>query len=101
MGKRWVLTVFSREERLSLQHLGENATCAPDVDLDIVLLPCKHNLGRAVVSCRDISSHLRILNSSKSKIANLQIAVLVHEDVAGFEITMNNTGAMYIFEASL
>lgn len=45
-----LLTVLAREERLAFEHFGENAPRAPDVDCDIVLLPCEHNFRRSVVS---------------------------------------------------
>lgn len=46
-----VHVVLAREQRLALQHLSKDAPRAPDVDLDIVLLPCEHDFGGAVVSC--------------------------------------------------
>lgn len=46
-----VHVVLAREQGLALQHLGKDASSTPDIDLDIVLLPCEHDLGGAVVSC--------------------------------------------------
>jgi hypothetical protein len=84
--------VLSWEKRLALEHLSEDAAGAPDVDLDVVLLPRKHNLRRAVVSRRDIAGHLRILNASEAKIADLQVAILVDENVAGLQISVDDAG---------
>lgn len=39
---------------------------------DVVFLPGEHDLWGAVVSCRNISCHLRILNTGQTKIANLR-----------------------------
>ena len=41
--------VFAWEQRFPLQHFGEDAASAPDVDLDIILLPGKHDLWGTVV----------------------------------------------------
>lgn len=42
--------IFARKQRFALQHLGEDASRAPNVHLDVVLLPCEHDLRRTVVS---------------------------------------------------
>lgn len=90
--------IFSREQRLPLKHLGENTSCAPYVNLDVVLLPCEHDFRGAVVSCRHVACHLRVLDSGKAKVAYFQVAVLVYKDVAGLQVTVNDTGGMHIFE---
>ena len=92
--------VLAGEQRFALEHFCEDTACAPDIDLDVVFLPCKHDLRRSIVSCRHIARHLRILDSCKTKVANLQVAVLVHEDVAGLEVAMYYTGRMNVFQAS-
>jgi hypothetical protein len=43
-------TVLPREEGLALEHLGENASRAPNVDRDIILLPREHDLGGPIIS---------------------------------------------------
>lgn len=89
--------ILSREQWLALQHLGEDTTRTPDINLDIILLPCEHNLRRSVVSRGNVSGHLRILDSCKTEVADLQVTILIYENVAGFEITMNNTCRVDIF----
>lgn len=42
--------VLSREERLALEHLGEDTACAPDIHLHVVLLPGEHDLWGSVVA---------------------------------------------------
>jgi hypothetical protein len=96
-----VHVVFSGEQRLALEHLSENASCTPDVHLDVVLLPREHNLGRTVVTGRDVTRHLGVLYTGQAEIADFQIAVLVDEDVAGLEVTVNNTGGVDVFQATL
>ncbi len=71
VGKRSVLTVLAREERLALEHLCEDASCAPDVDCDVVLLPCEHDLGCAVVAGGDVAGHLGVLQTGEAEVADL------------------------------
>jgi hypothetical protein len=78
------------EKRLAFQHLCEDTSSTPDINLDIVLLPCEHNLRGSVVSRGDISSHLGILDTGQTEVADLQIAVFVDQDIAGFEVAMDN-----------
>jgi hypothetical protein len=89
--------VLSGEQRLSLEHFREDAARAPDVHLDIVLLPREHDLRCSVVPCGDIAGHLGVLYTGESEIANLEIAVLVDEDVTGLQITMDDTGRVHVF----
>lgn len=96
-----VHVVLAGEQGLALEHLGKDAASAPDIDLDVVFLPGEHDFGGSVVSRRDITSHLRVLNSGKTEIANLEIAVLVDEDVAGLEITMDDTGRVDVLQTPL
>ena len=93
--------VLAGEEGLALEHLGENAAGTPDIDLDVVLLPGEHYLGGAVVTSGNIAGHLRILDTSKSKIADLQIAVLVDENVTRLQVAVDDTGGVDVFEATL
>lgn len=93
--------ILSREERFSLQHLGEDAACAPDVDLHVVLLPGEHDLGGAVISRGHIAGHLRVLDSGQTEIADLQVAVFINEDVAGLQVSVDHTGGVDIFQSTL
>jgi hypothetical protein len=83
--------IFAREERLALEHLGKNTAYTPDVNLNVVLLPCEHNFRRPVVSRGNISGHLWVLDTRETEIANLKIAILVDENVTGFEVTVDDT----------
>src|SRR4051812_44290410 len=84
--------VLSGKQGLSFQHLGKDAAGTPDVDFNVVLLPCEHNLRGSVVSRRHVARHLRILNARKAEVADLEIAVLVDEDVAGLQVSVHHTG---------
>jgi hypothetical protein len=70
--RKMTRTIFAREERLALEHLREDAAGTPDVHGNIVFLPCEHDLWCTVVSCRNVTSHLRILDTSKSEITDLE-----------------------------
>lgn len=82
--------VLAWEKRLSLDHFCENAACRPDVDLDVVVLPGKHNFRRTIVSRGDVTRHLRVLDPGQPEIADFEIAVLVNENVAGLEVTVDD-----------
>jgi hypothetical protein len=88
--------VLSREKRLALEHLSENAASTPDIDFNVVFLPGEHNLGSSVISCGNITSHLGVLDSGKTKVTDLQIAVFVDENVARLEVAVDNAGRVHV-----
>lgn len=96
-----VHVVLSREQGLALEHFCEDAARTPDVDLDVVFLPCKHDLWGAVVTGGHVSGHLGILYTSQAEIADLQIAVLVYKNVARLQVTVDNTSGVDIFQTTL
>lgn len=93
--------VLAREQRLALEHLGKDTANTPDIDLNIVLLPGEHDLGGSVISCRDVTGHLRVLDTGQTEVANLQIAVLVDQDVARLQIAVDDTSRVDVFQSSL
>ena len=102
-------TVLSGKERLALEHLSENAPGAPNVNRNIVLLPCEHGFGGPIIPRRHVASHLRFLYSGETKITDLgcgavgqrraerwrvphfEIAILIDKDVAWFLSYKNET----------
>lgn len=92
--------ILPREQRLPLQHLRKDASRTPDVDLDIVLLPRQHDLGRTVVARRDVARHLRVLDTRQPEVADLQVAVLVDQDVARLEVAVHDAGRMDVFQST-
>lgn len=92
--------ILAWEERLALEHLGKDAACAPDIHLDVVLLPCEHDLGGAVVPGRNVARHLGILDACETKVANLQVAVLVDQYVTRLEVSVNHAGRVDVFQAA-
>mgnify|MGYP005989957065 CR=1 FL=1 len=93
--------ILAGEEGLAFQHLGEDAASTPNVDLDIVFLPCEHDLRGSVISGGNVAGHLGVLNSGQTKVANLQIAVFVDKNVAGLKIAMHHTCRVDILETAL
>jgi hypothetical protein len=64
-------------------------------------LPGEHDLGRAVVPSGHVASHLGVLDAGQAKVADLEVAVLVDQDVAGFQVTVDDAGGVDIFQAAL
>jgi hypothetical protein len=93
--------VLAGEERLALEHLSKDAACTPDINLNIVLLPCEHDFRRSVVSGRDVTRHLRVLYTGETEVANLEIAVLVDEDVAGLQVAVHDASRVDVFQTTL
>lgn len=89
-----ILTVLSWEQGLSFQHFSKDTASTPDINSDIILLPSQHDLGCTIISGGYVTCHLRILDTSKTEIANLEIAVLVDEDVAWFLLRMYSVYAI-------
>ena len=64
-------TIFTREQWFSFQHLRKYASGTPDVDRNIVLLPGQHDFWSTIVTRRDVSGHLRILDAGETEITDL------------------------------
>ena len=93
--------VLAGEEGLAVKHLGKDAPSAPNINLDVVFLPGEHDFGGSVVSRRNVTGHLRVLNAGESEVANLQVAVLVYEDVARLQVTVNHASRVHILQPAL
>ena len=93
--------ILAGEERRALKHLGQDTTGAPDVDLDVVLLLVEHDLRCLVVPRRNIAGHLRILDTRMAKVADLQGAVLVDQDIARLQVSMDDARRVDVFQAAL
>lgn len=82
--------VLPLEDGVSKQHLSKDTANTPHVDFLVISSPGEHDLGRAVVACRHVAGHLRLLDPSQAEVAYFQIAVLVDEDVAGFQVAVHD-----------
>ena len=93
--------VLAGEEWLALEHLSKDAASTPDIHLDIVFLPGEHDFGSSVVSSRNVARHLGVLDPCQAEVADFQIAILVDQDVTRFQVTMDDSRGVNVFEASL
>lgn len=84
--------ILARKQRSSQQHLRKDTARAPDIHLLIIPAPGEHDLRGAVVPRRDVAGHLILLDAGEAEVADLQIAVFVDEDVAGFEVAVDDPG---------
>ena len=89
-------TILAWEQRLAAQHLGQNTANRPHVNRLCVLLERKHNLRRTIPSRCNIFGHeARVVfgrgcRSGETKVADLQIAIGVEEQIGGLEIAMKD-----------
>lgn len=93
--------ILPRKQRLALKHLCENTSRTPYVNLNVILLPREHYFWSAVVARRDIASHLWVLDSGETEIADLQVTILIDQDIAWFQITMDDACRVHVFQPSL
>jgi len=59
-------------------------------------LPREHDLGCAVVARGDIACHLDVADPCEAKVADLEVAVLVDEHVARFEVAVDDVGRVHV-----
>ena len=93
--------IFAREQRFPLKHLSKDAPCAPNIHLNVVFLPCEHDLWGTVVPRRHVARHLWVLDACQTKVTDFQITVLIDEDIGRFEVAVDNACAVDILEAAL
>ena len=51
--------------------------------------------------CRDVTRHLVILDSSQTKVADFQVAILVNQDIGGIKVAVNDPCGVDIFQSTL
>ena len=93
--------VLAWKQWFALQHLCEYTSCTPDVHFHVIFLPCEHDLRRPVVPRRYITSHLWVLYTGKTEVADLQVAVFVYKDVARLQVAVDDPGRVNVFKTSL
>eukprot|EP00955_Chlamydomonas_euryale_P068891 360262-Chlamydomonas_euryale.AAC.9 len=99
--------VLAREERLAEQHLGKDTPDAPDVDRRGVLgVERPAQLWRPVPPRRNVvcPEHGRRLvahcGAREAKVADLELAVRVGQDVLRLQVTVEDFGRVYVLEAA-
>lgn len=70
--------VLAREKGAPQYHFSKDKAYAPDIDLLVISSPGEYNLGCSIVSCGDIARNSALFHTSKTKVADFQIAVLVN-----------------------
>jgi hypothetical protein len=100
------LTVLSREQWLAAQHLGQNASHTPHVNGFGVFLERKHDLRCSVPTRSNVFRHeTRVVfsrggRSRETKVADLEIAIGVKQQVGRLKITMQDIGRVHRLEST-
>mmetsp|Transcript_47954 Transcript_47954/g.77875 ORF Transcript_47954/g.77875 Transcript_47954/m.77875 type:complete len:214 (+) Transcript_47954:268-909(+) len=101
-----ILCIVPREKWFSRLQLGQDAANGPDVDGTGVICPGTEDLWSAIPPSAHILSHgadpflVRETDSSKTKIANLQVTVAVYQQVSRLEIPMNHLSRMNVLHTA-
>ena len=93
--------VLSGKEGPCQVHLCKDTSCAPDIDLVAVLLPCQHDLRRSVPPRYDVAGHVVLLLPREPEVDDFQVAILVYEDVARFEVAVYDASRVDVLQPSL
>lgn len=92
-----VQVIVSREQRSSTKQLSENAADAPHIQSVGVVASIQNNFWSSIPSCNHIlrqSSRRLFIASGQPEVANFEVAVLIQQQVARFQVSMNNIGAV-------
>jgi len=86
--------VLSGEHNLSIHDFSKWASRRPDVHFLGVLVTRKHNFWSSIVSCDDVLcqvfSFLFAQASAETKVTNFEVAVLIQQDVAWLQVSVNH-----------
>mmetsp|Transcript_22332 Transcript_22332/g.50434 ORF Transcript_22332/g.50434 Transcript_22332/m.50434 type:complete len:209 (-) Transcript_22332:438-1064(-) len=93
-----VEVVAAGKERLPPNHLGKYTAHSPHIDRRRVRLVFHKELGRAVPARHNVLGQPQVLllriervdGARQTKIADLEITVLVHEEVAGLQVSVQH-----------
>ena len=96
--------VLAREDGFSTKHLRQNTTGRPDVDL-FGVISRENELWGAIPASDDVLCHLglggRIFSykTRQAEVAQLQITVPVHQQVARLEVTVPDALGVHVRKA--
>jgi len=62
--------------------------------------PVEHDLGRPVPSRGHVPGHLALSGTRQAKVQDAQLAVLVHRDVRGLQVAMDDPGAVDVLQTA-
>mmetsp|Transcript_84442 Transcript_84442/g.225631 ORF Transcript_84442/g.225631 Transcript_84442/m.225631 type:complete len:216 (-) Transcript_84442:51-698(-) len=94
--------VLAREKGAAPNHLTQDTPYRPDID-GLAVAVIQDDFRRSVPPGHHIISQSQVLlivrkPSCKSKITNLQVTVLVHQDVRGLQIPVNHVGRVQVLQ---
>mmetsp|Transcript_4013 Transcript_4013/g.8614 ORF Transcript_4013/g.8614 Transcript_4013/m.8614 type:complete len:213 (-) Transcript_4013:606-1244(-) len=102
-----VQVVAALKECLPPEHLGENAADGPRVDRHRVRLVLHQQLGRAIPARHHVLGESHVLGIGawghrprQPEVADLEVAVLVHEQVARLEIAVEHVRRVHSVDAA-
>mmetsp|Transcript_68291 Transcript_68291/g.213604 ORF Transcript_68291/g.213604 Transcript_68291/m.213604 type:complete len:378 (+) Transcript_68291:256-1389(+) len=100
-----VEVVLASENRPPADELAEDAPDRPHVDGLCVLRRQEHHLWRAVPAGHDVVRERGVLlvvpeAACQAEVADLEVAVLVHQDVRGLQVAVDHVGAVEVEEAA-
>lgn len=94
-GSHLVHVVLAGEQRLPRQQLGKDAADRPDVDRRGVVAAGEQKLWGPVPPCHDVFGHELLLvgpGARQTKVADLEVAVGVDEEVARLQVPVQHVG---------
>lgn len=100
------LTIFAGKQWFTAQHLGKDASHAPNVYGLCVFLEREHDFWCSIPSGRHVFGHeprvviCRSRRSSKAKIAHFEIAIRVQQEIRRFQVPMQNVGGVHGLEGA-
>ena len=103
---RQALTVFSREQGLAAQHLGQDASDAPHIDRLGVFFERQHDFRGPVPPGGDVFGHeSRIIVGARrgpreTEIADFQVAIGIQQQVGRFQVAVKNVRRMHGLECA-
>ena len=101
-----MIVVFSSEERLLIQHLGQYAACRPHVDCHGVVFRSQHYLGRAISPHANIPGIESLIvpdagsRPGYTEATDLQITVSIEQQTRRPKVAMYNTSRVNGFEGA-
>mmetsp|Transcript_21232 Transcript_21232/g.35395 ORF Transcript_21232/g.35395 Transcript_21232/m.35395 type:complete len:210 (-) Transcript_21232:175-804(-) len=101
-----MLRVVPWEERLALQHLRKDTPNGPNVNGRGVIHPGAQYLWCAVPTGTNVLGHrtrlklLREAHARQAEVTNLQVTVAVHQQIPGFQITVDHLCRVDVLHAT-
>merc|ERR1712224_822059 len=101
-----MLCVMPREQRPSAHHLRGDATDRPYVNGCGVVDPRAEHLWCPIPACAYILAHgavaevlVREAHTRQPEVADLQIAIRIHEEVPGLEVSVYDLSRMHVLHS--